>query len=119
MTPGVPDSPHESCLTIGPKAIKDIVEQFPSARGSRSDPQLIWHFGDSEVEVRSLECSIDAKGEIGLTHFCFADGLAGQSQLSTELTISTDEFDVYNVHSPPFTIAFHLREFNVCSRLDI
>jgi cell cycle checkpoint control protein RAD9A len=54
MTPGVPYFPHESRLTIGPKAIKDIVEQFPPARGSRSDLQLIWHFGDrdSEVEVK-------------------------------------------------------------------
>jgi cell cycle checkpoint control protein RAD9A len=118
MTPGVPDLPHESRLTIGPKTIKDIIEQFPPARGSRSDPQLIWHFGDSEVKVRSLEYSIDAKGEIGLTHFCFADGLAGQPQLSTKLMISTDEFNVYNVHLLPFTIAFHLREFNVCSDLD-
>jgi hypothetical protein len=118
MTPGVPDFPHESRLTIGPRAIKDIVEQFPPARGSRSDPQLIWHFDDLEVEVKSLESSIDAKGETVITLFCFSDGFSGQSQLSTELTISTDEFDVYNVHSPPITIAFHLKEFNVGSDLN-
>lgn len=37
----------------------------------------------------------------------------GKTQLSTELTISAEEFDVYDVYSSPITIAFHLREFNV------
>ena len=38
----------------------------------------------------------------------------GRAQLATELTISADEFDVYEIAEPPITIAFHLREFNVC-----
>ena len=37
----------------------------------------------------------------------------GRAQLATELTISAEEFDVYNIFAPT-TIAFHLREFNVC-----
>ena len=40
--------------------------------------------------------------------------LPGRAQLATELTISADEFDVYEIAEPPITIAFHLREFNVC-----
>lgn len=38
----------------------------------------------------------------------------GKAQLSTELTISADEFDVYDVYATPTIISFHLREFNVC-----
>ncbi|KAG5350600.1 hypothetical protein C0989_010209, partial [Termitomyces sp. Mn162] len=36
-----------------------------------------------------------------------------RAQLATELIISAEEFDVYNIFAPT-TIAFHLREFNVC-----
>ena len=64
MTPGVPVAPHESRLTIGPKAIKAIIEHFPPARGPKSDPQLIWKFGETEVDVKSHDHSIDAKGGI-------------------------------------------------------
>ncbi|OAX43299.1 hypothetical protein K503DRAFT_789596 [Rhizopogon vinicolor AM-OR11-026] len=97
LSPGVPDSEDESRFTIGPRAIKDITEHFPNARGAKSDPQLVWTFGDTEVEVKSLESSIDTRGK---------------AQLSTELTISADEFDVYEVYASPTTIGFHLREFN-------
>ena len=37
----------------------------------------------------------------------------GKGQLLTELTISAEEFDTYDIYSSPITIAFHLREFNV------
>ncbi|KAI6121671.1 Rad9-domain-containing protein [Pisolithus sp. B1] len=97
LSPGVPDSENESRLMIGPRAIRDITEHFPNGRGTKSDPQVVWTFGASEVDVKSLESSLDARGRI---------------QLATELTISADEFDVYEVFSPPITIAFHLREFN-------
>ncbi|KAG2145992.1 Rad9-domain-containing protein [Suillus bovinus] len=97
LLPGTSDPSTESRLTIGPRAIKDITEHFPNARGAKSDPQLIWTFGDTEVEVKSLESSIDTRGK---------------AQLSTELTISADEFDVYDVYATPTTISFHLREFN-------
>ncbi|KAG6902745.1 hypothetical protein C0995_011893 [Termitomyces sp. Mi166 len=96
MAPGILDAINESNLTIGPKTLKDMIEHFPLARGVKSDPQLIWSFGDAEVELRSLESSIDTKG---------------RAQLATELTISAEEFDVYNIFAPT-TIAFHLREFN-------
>lgn len=62
MAPGAPDAFNESNLTIGPKAVKDMIEHFPLARGAKSDPQLIWSFGESEVELRSLESSLDSKG---------------------------------------------------------
>ncbi|KAJ6609871.1 Rad9-domain-containing protein [Mycena sp. CBHHK59/15] len=97
LAPGVPDASNESHLTIGPRAIRDMVEQFPVSKGGRSDPQLIWNFDESEVEVKSLESSLDPKG---------------RNQLSTELSISAEEFDLYDVHVTPTTIAFHLREFN-------
>ncbi|KAF4567626.1 hypothetical protein EYR40_006627 [Pleurotus pulmonarius] len=96
MAPGSPDTDNESHLTIGPRAVKDMLEHFPVARGTKSDPQLVWSFKDTEVEVKSLETSLDTKG---------------RSQLSTELSLSADEFDLYDVYSCPTTIAFHLREF--------
>ncbi|KAF9241540.1 Rad9-domain-containing protein [Melanogaster broomeanus] len=97
LSPGVPESENESRLTIGPRAIKDITEHFFSGRGMKGDPQLVWTFGDTDVDVKSLESSIDAKG---------------RAQLATELTVSAEEYDVYEIYAPPITIAFHLREFN-------
>ncbi|KAI6002707.1 Rad9-domain-containing protein [Pisolithus albus] len=97
LSPGVPDSENESRLMIGPRAIRDITEHFPNGRGTKSDPQVVWTFGATEVDVKSLESSLDPRGRV---------------HLATELTISADEFDVYEVFSPPITIAFHLREFN-------
>ncbi|KAF7361933.1 hypothetical protein MVEN_00538300 [Mycena venus] len=97
LAPGVPDASNESHLTVGPRALRDMIEHFPVPKGARSDPQLIWNFGESEVEVKSFESSLDSKG---------------RNELSTELTISADEFDLYDVFATPTTIAFHLREFN-------
>ncbi|KAJ7783085.1 Rad9-domain-containing protein [Mycena metata] len=97
LAPGVSDAVNESHLTVGPRAIRDMIEHFPVPKGVRSDPQLIWNFGESEVEVKSFESSLDSKGRM---------------QLSTELSISAEEFDLYDVYSTPTTIAFHLREFN-------
>ena len=62
MAPGVPDSYNESRLTIGPKALKDLIEHFPVAKANRSDPQLVWTFDDTEVGLKSLESSIDSRG---------------------------------------------------------
>ncbi|KZP11597.1 hypothetical protein FIBSPDRAFT_756546 [Athelia psychrophila] len=97
LAPGITNADNESRLTIGPKPVKDMIDHFPAAKGPKSDPQLIWSFGPSEVQLRSWETSLDSKGK---------------TQLSTELTISAEEFDVYDVYSSPITIAFHLREFN-------
>jgi cell cycle checkpoint control protein RAD9A len=63
MAPGVPDALNESRLTIGPRALKDMLEHFPAAKGTKNDPQLIWSFGESEVQIKSMETAIDAKGE--------------------------------------------------------
>lgn len=68
MAPGIPDALNESNLTIGPKALKDMIEHFPLARGAKSDPQLIWSFGESEVELRSLESSVDTRGVNAPSH---------------------------------------------------
>jgi len=97
LSPGIPDSHNESRLTIGPRGVKDIIERFPSSRGAKSDPQLIWTFAEVEVEIKSVETSMDSKGK---------------AQLATELAISTEEFDIYDVYATPITIAFHLKEFN-------
>ena len=53
----------ESNVTIGPKMLKDIIEHFPSVRGNKGDPQLAWGFADSEVIIRSIETSLDTRGE--------------------------------------------------------
>ncbi|KAJ7072368.1 Rad9-domain-containing protein [Mycena amicta] len=97
LAPGVPDAYNESHLTVGPRAIKDMIEHFPVPKGARSDPQLIWNFGEAEVEVKSYESSLESKGRF---------------ELSTELKISAEEFDLYDVYAAPIIIAFHLREFN-------
>ncbi|PFH46182.1 hypothetical protein AMATHDRAFT_183784, partial [Amanita thiersii Skay4041] len=103
MTPGPTLVPHttdqsiESQLVIGPRALKEMIEHFPAAKGIKSDPQLTWTFAETEVGLRSLDTNLDARGK---------------GQLSTELTINASEFDGYSIHAPPITLSFHLREFN-------
>ncbi|KAF9527306.1 Rad9-domain-containing protein [Crepidotus variabilis] len=96
LAPGVPDSTNESRLTIGPKGLKDLIDHFPVSKSAKSDPQLVWTFDETEVGLKSVESSIDSRG---------------RGQLATELTISCEEFDVYEIYEYPVTIAFHLREF--------
>ncbi|KAH9485464.1 hypothetical protein JR316_0002372 [Psilocybe cubensis] len=96
MSPGVPHSSNESRLTIGPKTMKDLLEHFPVSRGARSDPQLVWTFNDDQVSLRSMESAVDSRG---------------RGQLSTEISITTEEFDTYDLYEEPTTISFHLREF--------
>lgn len=57
----VPEAFNESHVVIGPKAMRDMIDHFPSTRG-KADPQLIWVFDDTEVQVRSSENSLDGKG---------------------------------------------------------
>ena len=74
LSPGVPDSQNESHLTIGPRAIRDITEHFASGRTMKNDPQVVWTFGETDVEVKSLESSLDTKGSgecIHLFHHAF------------------------------------------------
>ncbi|KIY74343.1 hypothetical protein CYLTODRAFT_385147 [Cylindrobasidium torrendii FP15055 ss-10] len=97
LSPGLPDAETESLITAGPRAIKDMVDHFPTARGSKSDSQLVWTFGKDEIEVKTLASSVDSKGK---------------SDIGTTLAISTEEFDVYNLYAAPTVIAFHLGEFS-------
>ncbi|KAL1670054.1 Rad9/Ddc1, partial [Schizophyllum commune] len=97
LAPSMPDAALESRLTIGPRGLKYIIEHFPMPRGAKSDPSLIWNFGDADVEVKSLESSLDPKAH---------------GQVMTEMTISVEEFDIYDIVDLPTTISFHLREFN-------
>lgn len=110
----VPEALNESHVVIGPKAMRDMIDHFPSTRG-KADPQLIWVFDDTEVQVRSFETSLDGKGALDIV----SSGLhvnqcnTGAGQLATELTISADEFENYDIFATPISLAFHLREFNV------
>lgn len=62
MAPNIPDGLQQSHLSINPKAISDTIEHFTTAKSVKYDTQLIWCFGDDEVQVRSQEGSIDSKG---------------------------------------------------------
>lgn len=115
LAPGVPDTPNQARINIGPGALRNMLEHFPMQRGAKADPQLIWTFSDSEVGLKTCESSMD-KGTV----FSFAsiscllpNYSAGKGQISTELTISAEEFDAYDLHMSTIVIAFHLREFNV------
>jgi cell cycle checkpoint control protein RAD9A len=61
----VPEALNESHVVIGPKAMRDMIDHFPTTRG-KADPQLIWVFDDAEVHVRSFETSLDGKGAINI-----------------------------------------------------
>lgn len=97
MAPTCPDSPEESKVTVGPRALKDVIDHFSVNKAAKSDPQLVWTFADGELTLRSSDSIAGNKGK---------------EQLSTELVLSADEFEDYEISSPPITIAFHLREFN-------
>ena len=91
-----------------------MLEHFPLVKGPKSDPQLVWSFGDDEIILKGLESSMDTAG-MNVSHFRYhwLTRLIVKGQLATELTISSGEFDVYDIYEPPITIAFHLREFLV------
>jgi hypothetical protein len=38
---------------------------------------------------------------------------ADQTGIATEIKVDAEEFDSYEIQSPPITLAFHLREFHV------
>ncbi|KAF8507795.1 Rad9-domain-containing protein [Hysterangium stoloniferum] len=91
IAPRITPSPNQSQVIIGPRALKDIIEHFPQSKGAKSDPQLVWLFATNDVKVKTLR---------------------GQSQISTEITMSADEFDSYQISEPPVSLGFLLREFN-------
>lgn len=117
MVPTAPDASCESKLSVSARALKDLLDHFPIARGPKSDPQLVWGFSDDEVILKGLDSSLDTSGK--LCFLCLVCAACSEArivkgQLSTELSISSAEFEVYDVYEPPITIAFHLREFLVC-----
>ncbi|KAF8627811.1 hypothetical protein AX15_004236 [Amanita polypyramis BW_CC] len=96
LAPSTLDGVEGSHVIIGSKMLKEMLDHFPTAKG-KSDPRLVWSFGEAEVGVKSLDTSIENKGKV---------------QLSTELAMNANEFDDYSIRTPPITIAFHLREFS-------
>ncbi|KAF8488856.1 Rad9-domain-containing protein [Russula emetica] len=109
----VPEALNESHVVIGPKAMRDMIDHFPSTRG-KADPQLTWVFDDTEVQIRSLENSLNSNGtrnNVSPTSI-YLKKYVGVGQLATELTISADEFENYDIFATPISLAFHLREFN-------
>lgn len=66
MVPTEPDASCESKLGVSARALKDLLEHFPIAKGPKSDPQLVWSFGDDEVILKGLESSLDTSGKLGL-----------------------------------------------------
>ena len=42
--------------------MKDMIEHFPSSKGGgKSDPQLIWGFGENDIQLKSWETGVDSK----------------------------------------------------------
>ncbi len=64
LAPSSSDRAGESQVIIGSRMLKEMLEHFPAAKG-KSDPRLIWSFGETEVGVRSLDTSIENKGYQG------------------------------------------------------
>lgn len=96
MVPGVTNPTQESKLSIGARSLKDLLDPFPIAKGPKSDPQIILTLNEDEVILKAQESSLDT---------------SVRGQLSTELSISPAEFEVYDVYEPPLTVGLHLKEF--------
>jgi cell cycle checkpoint control protein RAD9A len=120
-SPAMLDSEDESRLVIAPKALRDVIEHFPFPRGPKADPKLIWKFDEEDVFLRGQEASFDSEGDYALTLLLFCTHcfffLSKKKNpakgLSTELSLSTSEFEQYDVLEPPITICFHIKEFQV------
>lgn len=63
LTPGASENTTQSTVSIGPKAIREMVDHFPLGKGGKLDPQLVWTFGEVDVGLRTTESSMDARGE--------------------------------------------------------
>lgn len=118
--PVMRDDLYESRLVVQAQIVKEMIEHFPNARGTKNDPELVWTFDEAEVKVKSVDKSYE-KG-IYINMFSWADKLLetdrllslGRSQIASELSLSGEEFDRYDISLSPVTIAFFLREFYVC-----
>ncbi|EJD47410.1 hypothetical protein AURDEDRAFT_151347 [Auricularia subglabra TFB-10046 SS5] len=93
-------SDQRNRVSIGARAVREVLEHFPASRANRSDPQLTWEFDQAEVRVRTRPAVADKSVE-----------------LSTQLSISSDIFDAYDISDLPLNIAFPLREFAAATSL--
>lgn len=59
MAPGVPDTPNQARVNIGPTGLRNMLEHFPMHKGTKTDPQLVWTFNESEVGLKTCESSMD------------------------------------------------------------
>lgn len=113
MAPGVPDTSNQARVNIGPIALRNMLEHFPLQKGSKADPQLIWFFDETDVALRTCESSMGKGTMFSFVVILFTYWSLGNGEISTELTFSAEEFDLYDLQAYPIGIAFHLREFNV------
>ena len=65
MAPGVPDTPNQARVNIGPTALRNMLEHFPMNKGTKADPQIIWSFSNENVSLRTCESSMD-RGQLDL-----------------------------------------------------
>ena len=63
FVPVKPENNLDNRICVNPRTLKDIIDHFPFSKSAKSDPQLIWRFGDVEVSVQSVDGGIDAKGK--------------------------------------------------------
>lgn len=72
MTPNTSNNVEESTLSVAPKALKDMIEHFSLNKGAKSDPQLIWRFSEEEITLKTMESSLEGKGQsVGLSVFLY------------------------------------------------
>lgn len=70
LSPRLPSLSSESRITIGPRALKDILEHFPHTKGVQNDPQLLWLFGMNSVKVKTYQSNVDTKGLVAQFPLC-------------------------------------------------
>ena len=120
LAPAVPNAEYYSRLNIGARAVRDMIEHFTVQKGPKSDPQLIWTFNDFDVQLKGSDSVMTSKSTyhtlIQYSRIEFDMQRAGGPQLTTELAVSAEEFERYDVFDTPLTLSFHLREFNVRTR---
>ena len=66
MVPTAPYAVGESKLSISARALRDLLDHFPIAKGPKSDPQLVWSFSSDELILKGLESSLDTSGNLFL-----------------------------------------------------
>lgn len=59
--PVIPDNDDESKIVVQARAVKQILDLFPSAHGAKSDAELVWRFDENEVKIKNVEKGGDGK----------------------------------------------------------